>query len=341
MQRVYSAFAIGIIAFLELKGELDFVRRSGFPPGPRSFTGGAALLMAKLDLDWFRVFVEVYRTQSVSRAAERLGIAQATASIALNKLRAHFDDRLFSRTSRGMAPTPYAQQIEPELREVLARLEKARGARPEFSAAETTREFRICMSDISEVVLLPVLLNHLHRHAPHVRVQAETISTDSPRRLEAGDVDLAVGFMPHLDAGFYQQVLFAQDFVCLAAADHPRIGARLGKRAFAAEGHIVVTTPGTGHSIVDKVLARQGIERRVVLRLPSFLGVARIVAQTELLVIVPRLLGDTFASQERVKLLDPPVPLPTYAVKQHWHERVHAEPGNAWLRRTMAQLFAG
>ena len=63
--------------------------------------------MAKLDIDWLNVFVEVYKTQSVSRAAERLGMAQASASIALSKLRRHFGDQLFSRTSRGSPrPTP-------------------------------------------------------------------------------------------------------------------------------------------------------------------------------------------------------------------------------------------
>jgi DNA-binding transcriptional LysR family regulator len=87
-------------------------------------------------------------------------------------------------------------------------------------------------------------------------------------------------------------------------------------------------------------MEQHGIEREVVLRLPSFLGVARIVAQTELLVIVPRLLGDTLTSQEQVKLLDPPIALPAYSVKQHWHERFHADPANAWLRRTMAELFS-
>lgn len=101
-----------------------------------------------------------------------------------------------------------------------------------------------------------------------------------------------------------------------------------------------MTTSGTGHSIVDKVLARHGIERRIVLRVPSFLGVAHIVAQTELLVIVPRLLGDTLVTQEPVQRLDPPVPLPSFKVKQHWHVRFHADAGNVWLRRTMAELFS-
>ena len=48
-----------------------------------------------------------------------------------------------------------------------------------------------------------------------------------------------------------------------------------------------MTTSGTGHAIVDKVHAQRGW-RRIVMEVPSFFAVARIVAQTELLVIVPR-----------------------------------------------------
>jgi len=295
--------------------------------------------VAKLDLEWLDVFVEIYKTQSVSRAAERLGIAQSTASIALNKLRRHFGDPLFCRTSRGMEPTPKAQSIHPELREALARIDKARGTRSVFTPAEAERAFRICVTDISEIVLLPRLLNHLKQSAPGISIESERISTDSPRRLESGDVDLAVGFLPVLDAGFYQQTLFDEHFVCLAATNHPRIGGKLTKRAFCAEGHIVVSTTGTGHSIVDKSLALHGVERRVMLRLSSFLGVARVVAQTELLVIVPSRLGAALASQEPVQVLAPATPLPTFQVKQHWHERFHADAGNVWLRRTMAELF--
>lgn len=296
--------------------------------------------MAKLDLEWLAVFDEIYKTGSVSRAAERLGLAQATASIALNKLRAHFGDKLFSRTSKGMEPTPRAKEIYPELREVMAVLEKVRGVRNVFEPGNATREFNLSITDISEIVLLPTLLNHLRRVAPKVHITVEKISTDSPRRLETGEVDLAVGFMPHLEAGFYQQTLFTQDFVCLAAKSHPRIGTQLSKAAFLKEGHIVVASSGTGHSIVDKLMAQNGIEREVALRLPSFLGVARIVAQTELLVIVPRLLGQMLASQEEIKLLQPPIALPSYSVKQHWHERFHADPGHVWLRRTVAELFS-
>jgi len=295
--------------------------------------------MAKLDIGWLEVFIEVYKSGSVSRAADRLGIAQPNASITLRKLRRHFGDSLFARTSRGMEPTPYAQQIYPEVTASVERLAQLAGARARFDAATAQRRFRICMTDISEIVVLPKLVNHLRRTARGIQIEAERITPDSPKQLESGEIDLAVGFMPHLEAGFYQQTLFQQDFVCLAAADHPRVKAKPTKQQFLAESHIVVATAGTGHAVVDKVLAKKGYARSIALRVPSFLGVARLVAQTELLVIVPRRLGEALARQERVRLFEPPVPLPPFAVKQHWHERFHADVANAWLRKTLAELM--
>lgn len=197
------------------------------------------------------------------------------------------------------------------------------------------------MTDISEIVLLPKLLNYLKQHAQAIHIDVFNISPQTPYHLQNGEVDLAVGFMPHLEGGFYQQKLFDQNFVCLAAMDHPRIGATMTRKAFLNEGHVLVKSSGTGHSIVDKAMADEGIERNVVLRVPSFLGVSRIVAQTEFLVTVPERLGTSMANQEKIKMLAPPIRLPDYSVKQHWHERFHADPANRWLRQVIAQLFTG
>ncbi|RZA27520.1 MAG: LysR family transcriptional regulator, partial [Lysobacteraceae bacterium] len=137
-----------------------------------------------------------------------------------------------------------------------------------------------------------------------------------------------------------QQVLFDQHFVCLVAAAHPRVGEHLGLDALREEAHVRVLTSGTGHAIVDKVLAQEGITRRIALKLPSFLGVARIVAQTELLAIVPFRYAAEVAASEAVRALPVPVELPRFQVKQHWHERYHADVSNRWLRQTVAALFS-
>jgi DNA-binding transcriptional LysR family regulator len=121
---------------------------------------------------------------------------QASASVMLRKLRRHFGDELFVRTSRGMEPTPHAQALYPDLLEVVERMEHVRGRVALFAPSTAQRTFRICMTDISEIVLLPSLLNRLSKEAPEVVIEAVKVSVDSQRQLESADLDLAVGFMP-------------------------------------------------------------------------------------------------------------------------------------------------
>lgn len=297
--------------------------------------------MKRFDVELLEVFDEIFKTGNVTRAAERLGMPQSTVSLALNKLRDHFNDPLFTRTAKGMLPTPRAQNAIADVRQALQLLQHALADQPTFDAAASDRIFHICMTDISEIVLLPRLLNHLREVAPGISIEISKISSESPAELADGLVDLAVGFMPHLEAGFYQQTLFDQNFVCLAAAGHPRVGATLSLEALQREGHVRVHASGTGHAIINKVLEREHIRRRFPLGVPSFLGVARIVAQTELLAIVPSRYAEALLPSEPVKMLALPVELPRYQVKQHWHERYHADVSNRWLRQVLADLFSG
>lgn len=296
--------------------------------------------METLDLRLLKVFDEIYRTGSVSKAAANVGLTQPSLSIALGKLRRHFDDPLFVRTAAGMQPTPYATELIEMVRDGLGKLEMALRHRQTFDPARADRRFVLCFTDISQAVLLPRLLRHVREVAPNVGLDIAPINDQTPQRLQTGEADLAVGFMPQLEAGFYQQTLFEQRFVCVVRADHPRIRNRLTVRQFSAEEHIVVTTAATGHWILDRTLEQHGIRRKVALRLPDFLGIGTIVGASDLLVTVPERLGQVMTQVAKVKLLAPPVELPTYAVKQHWHERYHHDPATRWLRGVFAELFA-
>src|SRR5207253_101932 len=98
------------------------------------------------------VFNEIYKTRNVTRAAENLGMAQSTVSIQLSKLREHFSDNLFSRTSKGMEPTPHAESVIVDVRAAIAALDNALAHRNIFDPKTEEREFKVCMTDISEVV---------------------------------------------------------------------------------------------------------------------------------------------------------------------------------------------
>lgn len=291
-----------------------------------------------LDPKLLRLIDLLYTTGSVTRAAEQLGQSQPTVSIWLGKLRHQLNDPLFVRTVDGMAPTPRATELIGPVRDALHALRQLSKGQGEFDPALVERRFRMCMTDASHICLLPHILAHVRALAPGVSLQASLIDSNTARALQNGDADLAIGFLPWLDAGFYQQSLYPQDWVCLSNAHHPRVGERLTLDDYAAEGHISVAY-GTGSQLLSDAIERSGIRRHIVLEIPGFLGLPTIVSSTDLIATLPRHIGETLAGASGLRVHDCPVPVPQFTVKQHWHARFHHDPANRWLRSVCARLF--
>jgi DNA-binding transcriptional LysR family regulator len=237
-----------------------------------------------------------------------------------------------------MQPTPRADALIATAREALDHLRRLSEWQPKFVPGQAQRRFRICMTDASHITLLPQILTHVRSVAPQVALVAARIDGDTGRALAAGEADLALGLIPDLESGFYQQTLYEQDWVCLANASHPRIGKTLGLRQYKEEAHITVAY-GTGQLLLEAALHRQGIERRELLELPGFLGLPAIVSTTDLIATLPRQIGETLARIAGLAVYPCPVAIPSFLVKQHWHARYHADPANRWLRSVCAALF--
>lgn len=291
-----------------------------------------------LEFRQLRLFDALYTTRSVTRTAEMLEQSQPTVSIALGKLRSLLHDPLFVRTPSGMQPTPRAEALIPQVREILESLRRLSSFEPMFVAATAQRRFRICMTDASHITLLPHLLAHVRALAPSVRIDAARIDGNTAGVLETGEADLALGYIPWLESGIYQQTLFPQDWVCLVNPRHPRIQASLPLDVYTREAHINITG-GTGAQLLETALHARKVRRRIVLELPGFLGVYAIVSTTDLIATLPRHTGETLAKVEKLKVFPCPVPIPRFTVKQHWHARYHNDPGNRWLREAIASLF--
>jgi len=295
--------------------------------------------MTEIDIKLLQVLAEIFRTRSVSQAALNLGLSQPTVSFNLSKLREHYQDPLFVRTPQGMEPTHFAVELHQRATALLESFDAIAEHRKSFDPATTKHEFHVAMTDISQIVILPSLLNRLRAIAPGVVIRIMHITENTASLLESGASDLAIGFMPQLDAGFYQQKLFQQHYVGMVAADHARVRSDPTLETYLAEGHVVVTPSGTGHSLINRVLAQRALERKVVLEVPNYLGVANIIAHTDLLATVPLRLAELIADENAVRLFSLPFEIPEYQVKQHWHERSHHDPAHRWLRTVVTDLF--
>jgi DNA-binding transcriptional LysR family regulator len=297
--------------------------------------------ITNLDLNLLRVFDAILVEGSISRGAERLGLSQPATSNALGRLRKATGDRLFVRLTKGMAPTPYAQRVAGPIRQALATIHSSLSQSQGFDAATTERSFAVYLTDLGEVYFLPRLLAHLNRTAPGVQLRTLPMPTDAAQEaLKNGEVDLAIGNLPDFRAGFYQQRLFTDHYVCVVRRDHPAIRRRMTAHQFAAASHAIALPAGTGHSVVLRALMEHGLDHRIVLQVQNFLVLPNIIATTDLLAIVPHSVGSQLSRYNDIKLLPVPITIPTFDIKQCWHERFHDDAGIRWLRQQFAELFA-
>jgi len=292
-----------------------------------------------MDMKLLAVFDEIYKTRSVSRAGENLGMAQTSVSLALARLRHIFDDPLFVRTGEGMLPTPRTAALVPQLRAALELLQAATRQQAQFDPASSSRTFHIAMTDISHLEFLPKLLNKVTNAAPDVHIEVLRITPETAKLLESGEADLAIGYMPELESGFYQQKLFDDGFACVVGQQHRQVKQRMTEKMFSNARHVKLAAPGTGNEIVEQELKRRGVQRKVTLTLPTLPGVGNLLANTELIATVPQRVAQTLVKIADVKALAPPYAFPEFSIKQHWHERYQHDPANRWLRSTVAELF--
>jgi DNA-binding transcriptional LysR family regulator len=300
-----------------------------------------------MDLNLFVVLEALIREQSVTRAANRLGLSQPAVSAALKRLRAQLGDPLLVRTRDGMLPTPRAEQIFSSLGQSLESIQNVLQEGPVFAPKRAQRSFSVMMSDVGEIIYLPRLVRLLHRDAPGVRLTVRRLAR--PRiyeELASGRIDLAMGWVDRT-SDLRRDELFKEDFVCIVRAGHPRVGKRLTLSQFSSEWHLLVGRHDAEPDLflratdgaVEKGFRKVVRERKVALLVPHFLAIPNIIASTDLLCVVPRQLGRIYETHGQVRTVALPVKCESFAVSQFWHKRFDADQGNLWLRGLIRDLF--
>ncbi|MET3915511.1 DNA-binding transcriptional LysR family regulator [Variovorax sp. OAS795] len=296
--------------------------------------------MSHLDLNLVRVFVAIYETRSVTQAAERLDVTQPTISYGLAKLRKMYADRLFMRSSDGLIATGLAEQLFERYRDALTTIESTLEQNTTFDPLRSTRRFRLAMSDIGVLYFVPPLLRRFQEAAPHIEIDIVQIPDALGEDLSVGRLDMAIGNIPVLASPMHSVLLFREHYVCLMSANHPTIGERMSLKEFSSARHVMVSSPRSGHFLIEEVLAERGINRNIVARVPQFTVLPQLLSQSDLLVLLPSRVASLYVLQGGLKSLPLPVPLPDFKVQAHWHARQEYSAAHRWLVDEIVQTLS-
>ena len=286
----------------------------------------------RLDLNLLRVFAVLMEERSVSRAAPRLGLTQASASNALARLRLALGDRVLERQGNAMVPTRRALDLWPEVDRALAALRAAVEAEATFDPAGLDAEVTVGIDEYSLWLLGPALIADLRAAAPGLRLRlVPGWPAELSETLFEGPSDRLVGSVWQDLPGLRTAPLYEEDFVAVTADAAP-----LDRAAYVARPHLLYSLHGIVPGSLDWRLAQIGEHRLVQVAVPYLSAAPRLLPGTDLILNVGRRLGASLARDEGLAMHELPVPETGFAVAMVWHPRNDPSVLHRWLRDRLA-----
>jgi LysR family transcriptional regulator, nod-box dependent transcriptional activator len=290
-----------------------------------------------LDLNLLVALDLLLSERSVSRAAEKLHITQSAMSNALARLRDYFGDELLVLVGRRMELTPRAELLGAPVRDILVRIEASVTAAPAFDPSASDKTFRIYVSDYTLTTLIPSFLKMIAPRSYPIRFEFMPQTSQPHRTLEQGEADLLIIPEEFASKDHPHQILYEENFVCIADINHPRIGKTISKQEFARERHAVMKPTTTAISFEAFVLGQMGIVRDIDAITYSFAALPYLVAGTERIATVHARLALDAARHLPLKLLELPIEIPHMRQAIQWHSYRTSDPALIWLRQTIAE----
>jgi len=303
----------------------------------------------RIDLNLLEYLDVLLRERNVTKAASHLGLSQPAMSNGLGRLRVMFDDPLLVRTSDGMTPTERALELQPVIREVLARVDKAVQPRAAFDAATAERFFRIMATDYAESTIFPPILQRLREAAPGITLDIMTPSDVSFLDVEQGKVDMVINRFDSIPQSFHQKTIWEDDFACLFSIDNP-IRNNFTLDSYLQAQHVWVSKTGMGVGVgmnpddvqrlgwVDEALNRIGKQRRITVFTRHYQAAMLMAEQNDLIATIPAKAAKLQAHNPRVVVEKPPFDIPPIELKMAWSPLLQNNPAHQWMRRLIVEV---
>jgi DNA-binding transcriptional LysR family regulator len=305
--------------------------------------------LVRADVNLLLVFDLLFEERNAGRAAARLNLSPSAVSHSLKRLRVLLDDPLFLPSAKGMMPTERARALAPAIRDIVERVHGVIASAEAFDPAKAVRRFRIGAPDGAVSVIVPPLVKRLEKAAPGIHLSIlqllpgpgsiEPLDAwrDAFTEIESGRISLAVLPHPASEVRFHSSALYFEDFVIAARRGHPLAKAP-SLEAFAAARHVLVSAKGDSWGFVDRKLAEHGLERRIVLTVPSFFMAISAIASSDLVGALPRRFASQAARNYDVEVIEPPLDMLSSDLYAIVPRAALLDHGIAWLLRQVEEV---
>jgi DNA-binding transcriptional LysR family regulator len=282
---------------------------------------------------------------SVSKAAERLGLSESAMSRTLARLRETTGDELLVRAGRVMVPTPRAQALRDRVKGLVEEASAVlRPAGPDLNLKTLERMFTVRANDGFTEAFAHLLVARTTRDAPGVRLRFAPKPDKDVRPLREGLIDLDVGVLGEAGPEVRVQTLYRDHFIAVVRNGHPLLAEgettpeQITPERYAACDHVVTSRRGRITGPVDDALAAVGLKRNVAVIVPSFNTALSTAAATDMVALIPASYFEHLRASTTLRSFELPVQTEHITISQMWHPRHDRDAAHRWLRGVVLEV---
>lgn len=174
-----------------------------------------------MDLRQLKVFAEVVRQGSFTRAAEKLYVAQPAVSITIRKLEEELELTLLNRQEKQVTLTTEGERLLRHAELILAAFATAETEMSELRDL-SHGEVRIGIPPMLSSYYFPQIIGEFRRHYPHLQLSVNGEgAANLLRMIRKGEIDMGVIAGIEVPEGLQGQHLLREEIVACVPIGHP------------------------------------------------------------------------------------------------------------------------
>lgn len=273
-----------------------------------------------MELRQLKYLMAIAQEANFTRAAEKLFVTQSALSQQIQTLEQEIGTILLDRSKRGVRLTAAGEILCAHAQRIFLELEQAQTALQELEGLQRG-ELHIGVVQTVNEYLMPALATTFAERHPHIKLSIDELSSDEiEERLEIGELQAGISFIPLSSASISAQPLFEEQLVLIVRRDH----ALAGQNAVAVEALDQMPMVMLSNSFCTRRLWEENAQLtsakpKIVMEMNTVSSILAIVEKIGLATVLPKF---TLQQQYAANLvsLDLYNPSPSRQVGLLWHK---------------------
>lgn len=291
--------------------------------------------LRRLNLNLLYALDAILRGRTLTEAGRIVSLSQPAMSLALRKLREHFDDKLIVYSTSGRRLTALAEALQPRVARLLREADDTFGLTLEFDTATAHRTISIAAPEAIELLYLSQVAPAILREGPGLEIRLVPFDYRAPISMFEQGLDIAVVPESMLDPRLDCLRLFNHRLSCLVWDGHPTIGLTMTPAQYLSARHAAMFEQMEMSAALGGATSPMLSERRIVVRTGLYSALPNLIVGTDLIMTTNSWLAQYLAFHFELRSVPTPFSSTPIAIFAQWEPHRRSEPVIGWLIRQL------